>query len=557
MAERTFATHCVRKTIPVPTLWEVTTLDEGGLTAPVRLPVPSAWELMPALHNYRGRARCTTRIRCGGNVRLYFGGVSFRARVLLDGAEIAQHYGAFTAFETVVRNVADGEHELTVEVDNRFGADSALHVPNDYYSYGGITRPVVVEELPDVYVESVAFAAQRTDGGWQANLSATVRNLSDADATAEVALTLAGQTFADAVPIQAGSVATWGVSGVSFSDVTAWTPETPALYALCAEICDGGEKLDDLIERVGFREITVSGIDLLLNGKKLRLMGFNRHEEYGAFGCAVPLSAMVQDILMMKDMGCNCVRTCHYPNDPRFLDLCDEMGLLVWEEAHARGLKEEQMRNPNFMPQTRQCVREMIAQHRNHPSIFIWGCLNECADDCDYGAACYREVYHLLHELDGTRPMTAALLERPGSLVFGDSDVVSVNIYPQWYHAMPVAQSLAQKMQEIRDNGGADKPVIVSEIGAGAIYGYHDPLGESKWSEERQCAILRAQVEGVLANPACSGVFLWQFADCRVTEEWAMHRPKTHNNKGVVDEYRRPKMAYAVVKELFRKLKEE
>lgn len=151
--------------------------------------------------------------------------------------------------------------------------------------------------------------------------------------------------------------------------------------------------------------------------------------------------------------------------------------------------------------------------------------------------------------------MTAALLERPGSRVYGDSDVVSVNIYPQWYHNTPVAESLAQKLKEIREHGGAGKPVIISEIGAGGIYGYHDPLGESKWSEERQCTILRDQVEAVLKNPACSGVFLWQFADCRVTEEWAMHRPKTHNNKGVVDEYRRPKMSYAVVRELFQKQK--
>lgn len=555
MSERTFATHRVRKNIPVPTLWEVMTLDEGGLTAPMRLPVPSAWELVPALHNYRGRARYTTHICCGGNVRLYFGGVSFRAKVLLDGAEVAQHYGAFTAFETVVPHLPHGMHELTVEVDNRFGEDSALHVPNDYYSYGGITRPVVVEEVPDVYVTRVTFTAKRTASGWQADLSAMLNNLSETDATAEIALTLAGQTYTDTVRVREDSIATWGVFGVNFPDVSPWTPETPALYDLRAEIRDGEQVLDDCIDRVGFREITVSGMDLLLNGEKLRLMGFNRHEEYGAFGCAVPLSAMAQDILMMKDMGCNCVRTCHYPNDPRFLDLCDEMGLLVWEEAHARGLKEEQMRNPNFMPQTRQCVREMIAQHRNHPSIFIWGCLNECADNCDYGAACYRETFQLLHELDSTRPMTAALLERPGSMVFGDSDVVSVNIYPQWYHDTPVAQSLAEKLKEIRENGGAGKPVIVSEIGAGAIYGYHDPLGESKWSEERQCAILRAQVEAVLANPACSGVFLWQFADCRVTEEWAMHRPKTHNNKGVVDEYRRPKMSYAAVKKLFRELK--
>ena len=149
MSDRTFATHQIRRAIPVPTLWDFAALDTDA-QVPARLPVPSAWELVPALHNYRGRARYTTSIRCGGNIRLYFGGVSFRAKVLLDGTEIAQHYGAFTAFETVVRHLPDGEHALTVEVDNRFGADSALHVPNDYYSYGGITRPVVIEQLPDV-----------------------------------------------------------------------------------------------------------------------------------------------------------------------------------------------------------------------------------------------------------------------------------------------------------------------------------------------------------------------------------------------------------------------
>lgn len=151
---------------------------------PARLPVPSAWELVPALHTYRGRAHYTTRIRCGGNIRLSFGGVSFRARVLLDGTEIAQHYGAFTAFETVVRRLPDGEHALTVEVDNRFGEDSALHVPNDYYSYGGITRPVVIEQLPDVFVESVGITTKRAADGWTADISATVRNLADTDASA-------------------------------------------------------------------------------------------------------------------------------------------------------------------------------------------------------------------------------------------------------------------------------------------------------------------------------------------------------------------------------------
>ncbi|MBQ8137001.1 MAG: hypothetical protein IJ174_06170, partial [Clostridia bacterium] len=96
-----------------------------------------------------------------------------------------------------------------------------------------------------------------------------------------------------------------------------------------------------------------------------------------------------------------------------------------------------------------------------------------------------------------------------------------------------------------------DKPVIVSEIGAGAIYGCHDPFGEAKWSEERQSAILEAQITALLSRPDVTGLFLWQFADVRVAEEWAMKRPRTYNNKGVVDEYRRPKLAYGTVKRLF------
>ena len=145
------------------------------------------------------------------------------------------------------------------------------------------------------------------------------------------------------------------------------------------------------------------------------------------------------------------------------------------------------------------------------------------------------------------------MLERPGGLIFGDSDVVSVNLYPQWYHDKPVQVQIDEKLEEIRTHGGDNKPVIISEIGAGAIYGYHDPFGQAKWSEERQCAILRKQIEGVLANESLSGIFLWQFADCRICDEWFGSRPRSYNNKGVVDEFRRPKMSYAVVKELFRR----
>ena len=323
------------------------------------------------------------------------------------------------------------------------------------------------------------------------------------------------------------------------------------LYGVTARLFVWGEIVDDLIDRIGFREIRTKGNRILLNGTPLLLKGFNRHEEFGGFGTAVPLSGMMQDIQIMRDLGANCVRACHYPNDPLFLDLCDETGLLVWEESHVRGFREEQMRHPLFMEQLSRCTEEMVEQHGNHPAVFIWASLNECADDTDYGADCYRKIFSLLRSLDSSRPVTAALLERPGGKVFADMDVVSVNIYPRWYHDMPVREALDGKIQEIAAGGGENRPVIVSEIGAGAIYGFHDPFGQAKWSEERQCAILKEQIEAVLSDARVCGIFLWQFADVRVSEEWAIQRPKTTNNKGVVDEYRRPKMAYGVVKQLF------
>ena len=535
-------------------MWTLTTLDEKGLSAPMKVLVPGAWETIPALHNYRGRAVYEQKLSCDGNVRFVFGGVSFWAKVYLDDVLIGEHYNAFTAFEAVARGVAPGEHTLRVEVDNRFSEESTLHFGNDYYSYGGITRPVAAEVLDDVYVRQLHVTPIWSDKGWQAQVEATVASLADEPLDCSVCVEVADSVAA----VNDVEVSPNGETVVSCvvdcPGVTAWTVDAPVLYSVSAAVIVDGEPVDDLNDRFGFRTVEVVGKDILFNGEKLIIKGFNRHEEYGPFGCTIPVEAMAHDILLMKDMGCNAVRTCHYPNDPRFLDLCDEMGLLVWEESHARGIQEHTMRLPNFRPQNLACTREMVAQHYNHPAIFIWGCLNECSDDTDYGADCYRETFRLLDELDPSRPMTAALLERPGGKVFGDSDVVSVNIYPQWYYNGSVRESMDKKLREIKTGGGGDKPLIISEIGGGAIYGYHDPIGQSKWSEERQCTILREQISSVLSHPDCSGIFIWQFADVRVDESWAMSRPRTHNNKGVVNEYRQPKMAYQLVKELFRKL---
>ena len=546
---RLITTHALRKTCEPTLLWKFTApevLDEEELL----LPVPGVWETHPRLGNYRGVGIYSKEMTLAGNVRFVFGGASFCARVCLDGKELTQHQGAYTAFDCVAEDLSWGSHTLTVEVDNRFGEDDALHVPNDYYIYGGLNRPVTVEQLGSAWIRRMRAVPKKQGRLWKVALQIEVVSLSDEDQVIDVETRVAGGErrwkgkllHARETLVLEGELAVGGVR--------LWSPETPNLYKIETVLWQEGTPADDLIDRIGFRELTTEGEKLLLNGQPLHLKGFNRHEDYAAFGCAIPEAAMVQDIQMMKELGCNCVRSCHYPNDPRFLDLCDQYGLLVWEEGHARGLNEAQMRNPHFLPQSEACLREMVAQHINHPCIFTWGILNECVDNTPFGASCYAALFRLLRELDPSRPVTTAMLSRQESLVIPDCDLISMNLYPRWYVDADCDAYIEDMRAWAQSKAEAPKPFIVSEIGAGAIYGFHD-MNHAKWSEERQADILREQLEAVLGNPHIAGVFLWQFADCRVDDSWFGARPKTQNNKGIVDAYRRPKLAWQVVKDIF------
>jgi len=339
-----------------------------------------------------------------------------------------------------------------------------------------------------------------------------------------------------------------------FEEVKSWSYTEPSLYMLSVVLYQKGELVDDLIERVGFRTVEIDGTRIKVNGKNVYLKGFNRHEDYALVGCVIPVQLMAHDMDLMQAMGINAVRTCHYPNDERFLDLCDERGILVWEENHARGLRLEEMQNPNFEKQCEDCIREMIDSHYNHPSIIIWGILNECASETEDGRKMYQRQYEQIKSMDLTRPTTSATCRHFTDICLDLPDIVSFNMYSGWYQDVSIKERNEQEIRWIKKSGGDNKPVIVSELGAGAIYGYRD-RSRCKWSEERQADLIRESLEVYMNDENITGVFIWQFADCRVTEEggWFATCPRCHNNKGVVDEYRRPKMAYDVVKEMFHK----
>lgn len=556
---RAFETSTLRHQISLEGLWHLT-VGERGYSAFV----PGCWETIPGLESYRGKVMYERSVTCGGNLLFSFSGVSHTADVWLDEQYLCRHEGAYTSFSFAVSEVPRGKHRLRVAVDNAFSDHHALSIPNDYMTYGGITRACQVEETSDLWLSSLHLVPEKEDEQWFLNVSVQVC----AHKTDQGALRceVNGHTF------DFGSVTTDPGHPVEMHaripvpDAEVYELNQPVLTYVRCVLSLNGVDIDDLIERTGLRTVEALHRQLLFNGKPVRLLGFNRHEDHAIFGSAIPPAAMMQDIQLIRDMGGNAVRTCHYPNDPYFLDLCDENGMMVWEESHARGLNREQMLHPMFMPQSRQCIDEMVSRDINHPAIILWGLLNECASDADQCRPMYEELIARIRMLDSSRPVTFATC-RPGSEVFGSCkhpapgfsdgdqcldlcDVVSFNSYPGWYHNAPCSDFLRRVREWAEGHQGDDKPYIVSEIGAGAIYGFRSRI-QDKWSEERQATILRDQLTAVLADQKTCGVFIWQFADCRVSSECFYGRPRTMNNKGIVDEYRRPKLAYDVVRELF------
>ncbi|MBR2053538.1 MAG: hypothetical protein IJ968_01450, partial [Clostridia bacterium] len=146
---RLFDTHHFRQSRQAAPVWNMTPLCADRPAQPVKVCVPGTWESIPGMGNYRGKCLYEQKFDGCGNMRFHFEGVSFRARVLVDGKELATHYGAYTGFDAIAPELESGTHLLQVEADNSWGDDSALHIPNDYYSYGGITRPVLIENIGD------------------------------------------------------------------------------------------------------------------------------------------------------------------------------------------------------------------------------------------------------------------------------------------------------------------------------------------------------------------------------------------------------------------------
>jgi beta-glucuronidase len=311
---------------------------------------------------------------------------------------------------------------------------------------------------------------------------------------------------------------------------------------------------DDYTVRVGLRKLSIVDRKLCINNEPCFLQGVNRHEVHPDFGHAVPPELQLKDLQLIKQLGANFIRGSHYPQDPRLLDWCDELGLLVWNEAIGWQHRVEELVNPRFVQAQAAHISEMLAMSENHACVIMWGILNESASHQQLGRAAFEALFQHLRKLDPSRPVTFATCHPHDDLCLDLVDIVSVNTYPGWYvdSLEKVPAKLSELLQELRAKE-PHKPILVSEIGAGALFGCH-AREAPHWTEEYQAQLLDSVLDTLLTKaPDCAGICIWQFTDCRVSNAvpGVLGRPRGFNNKGLLDEYRRPKLAFETVMKWF------
>jgi beta-glucuronidase len=519
-----------------------------------KMSVPGVFDSCPPFLKKRGLFALRHSVKthtANTRGRLRVEGMGLWGRVFVDGKALGTCQTPYAPWSVEIPAAGDIRREIIFLIDNRFDPERVpLFDPFfDFFGYGGLYRAVTWHELPTLAIDRVAVTPLDLDGRVRVDLRLDGKCPETIDAVLSFddgeRVSFTGLEVKD----HRASLET------SVPNTRLWSPDSPALHTLRVEI-DG----DSITERFGIRRVRAENGKIMLNDQPLKLLGYNRHEAHPQFGPALPPQQLLQDLQTLKKMGCNFVRGSHYPQDQRFLDLCDEMGFVVWEEALGWGTPATHLSNPRFNELQEVQTRAMVRTSINHPSVILWGFLNECASDTPESEAPIARLRRAILEEDDSRLVTFASHKPFTERNYHQVDVISINIYPGWYSmdrnlerpAEEVEPTIDRLLAHFEANGIAHKPFILSEIGAGAIYGCRDEL-ETFWSEQYQARYLDILTKRVTSDDRIAGLSIWQFQDCRTyASGHALGRPRSFNNKGSFDEYRRPKLGAAVVEQNFK-----
>ena len=350
----------------------------------------------------------------GKRLFLQFDGAAHIATVFVNGRELATHRCGYTAFRVDISDV------LTYGADNwlavRLDTSENPEVPPfgfviDYLTYGGLYREVWLDIREESYIEDIFV---HTPTVTSAVVQVTAKNAANCFCRVEI-------FNSDGKLVQLRTVSASGAPlTIDHPTARRWSPERPSLYICRVKLLDDAGTMLDTQEVVfGFRTAVFKADGFYLNGKKTFLRGLNRHQSYPYIGYAAPERLQREDARILKqELGCNAVRTSHYPQSQHFLDECDRLGLLVFTEIPGW----QHIGDAHWQDQAVENTREMVLQNRNHPSIILWGVrINESQDNDTF----YRRTNEVAHRLDPSRATSGVRYMEKSSLledVYGYND---------------------------------------------------------------------------------------------------------------------------------------
>jgi len=462
-------------------------------------------------------------------VSILFEGAMANASVSLNGEEIAAHKDGYTPFEArLTGKLRAGDNVLTVVID---GAENPDIPPFggriDYLTYAGIYRDVWLKRTAPV---SIAGVKIETPNPLEAKKTVTARatlsnpqNKAFAGQLTASIKDAAGKVIATASQ-PAGSEVSFRFDGLEGLEL--WDLKTPTLYTLSLSLGDA----DTLDTSFGFRSAEFTAEGFLLNGKPLKLRGLNRHQSFPYSGYALGRAAQERDAEILKDeLHVNIVRTSHYPQSTWFLDHCDRIGLLVFEEIPGW----QHIGNAGWKAESVENVRRMITRDWNHPSIIIWGVrINESRDDHDF----YVETNRVAHELDKTRQTGGVRYITDSEML---EDVYTMNDFILGNEELG-GNRPRTALRPITETTGLQTPVpyMITEFG-----GHMYPT-KSTDQEQRQAEHVRRHLEVLNAaygNPGISGAIGWCAFDYNTHKDFGSGDRICHH--GVMDMFREPKFA--------------
>ena len=565
-----YAQRSVRTVVKLNDGWQY---SAGGREGPEwkSIDLPHTWNLTDPFDDepgyrrgvgwYRRDVRLDARFR-DRRVFINFEGVNHVAEVFVNGKLAGKHIGGYTAFSLDITELlqAGATNRIEVNVDNTLVLDNPP-IDGDFNMYGGIYRDVwLIATGPvrlgstDVAGDGIAIATPEVSAeNGKVDISGSVINDGPTQRNVRVWSDILGPagrriaTITTPLQIEPRSRAEFRQPSTTISGPRLWSPDSPNLYRVRTKVVEKGSVVDDVTNPLGFRWFKFDPAKgFFLNGKHLKLRGTNRHQDIAGMANAVPDELHVRDLQIIKENGFNFVRLAHYPQDPSVLDAADRLGLIIWEEIP--------IVNPIHISETfntnaKTMLREMIRQHRNHPSIVMWGYMNEVYLRAPKGEELLRATVSLARELenicrteDPGRVTVIAFHGGSLELYYGSglvdvTQVVGWNLYQGWYSG--TFEDFGRFIDEFHRTY-PNRPMIISEYGANADRRVHSVAPKRFDSSiEWQQMFHESYLREIEARPFIAGSAIWNQFD--FGSEFRGETIPHINQKGMYTYDRQPK----------------